>query len=136
MGELLIEYGQIPAYIIIAFFLFFWISIPWYLGECAKTRILIDKIERNEKVTFRDLEKNTSNLAGLQFAFGYSPSEQLFPHLYKNLTFKKHIIDLKKLQRFYKKAAIIIAILLVLLFLGRVYVVKLEKQNNSTIEQS
>lgn len=132
MNEFLLEYGHIPAYVIIALFMVFWITIPWYLGECAKTRMLIDKIQNGETVTFRDLDKNISNVKGIEFAFGSLPNEDNSPQLFKNPTFRKHIKDLKKLQQFYQKAIIIISILITLVFAGRVYVVRLERQQSTS----
>ncbi len=131
MNEFLLEYGHILAYIIIAFFLVFWISIPFYLGECAKTKMLINKIEKGDQVAFYDLDKRINNLEGLEYAFGSLPNENTAPHLFNNPAFKKHIEDLKRLQRFYLKLIIILSILMICLFVGRIYVVQLKSENNS-----
>ena len=136
LNYFLIEYGHIPAYIILILIGVFWISIPNYLSECALTNFLMDKFHKNKKLHPNDLKKTVNNIPGIKYAFGRLPKQNDYPELYKNPVFLKHIKELKILQKLYKKYLIVCGILILILFMGRVYVVQLKRKNNKEMNYS
>lgn len=131
MNQLLLDYGYIPAYVILGVIAVYWLSIPRFLGICARTKYLMTKIQKGQPLTESDLQKRVNNIAGLEFAFGSLPDEHNYPTYFKEPLFSTHIARLKKLKRTYWKLLILVGILVVVLFCGRVYVVHLKGQEPS-----
>ncbi|MFL5763221.1 MAG: hypothetical protein ACJ77K_04705 [Bacteroidia bacterium] len=123
MFEFFSEYHKYFIYAVMAVFGIFWISIPWYLSECAKTARAIHVMRKFGHLEPRDLNVSGSNWNGLEYAFGWLPNEITHPECFRSKVFREHIAELKKLKRFYLKAMITVFLFVILAFALRIYVV-------------
>jgi len=131
--DFLSNYGKIPAYIIILLFLMWWMSNFIFLGRLARTEALIKRIDNGKKLRSFDLEqaKASSNIEGLNYLFSL-PDEKTHPRHFQDPFFRKWIKETKALKKSYSRISLIIITLMLLVFVGRVYVVQVERNKKES----